>query len=98
MFFIAGCNINLVLNHHDFSVQNNSSPSGSIFIRSNISCDTDGYGGLSGNLTVGMNPDSSATDIFFQVNITASSSELLRNTGACFNDLGSEPGLFLYVC
>lgn len=79
------------------SVQNNSSPSGSIFIRSNISCDTDGYGGLSGNLTVGMNPDSSATDIFFQVNITASSSELLRNTGACFNDLGSEPGLFLYA-
>jgi hypothetical protein len=44
-----------------------------------------------------MNPDSSATDVLFQVDVAASSSDLLHNTGACFNDLGSDRGLYIYV-
>lgn len=86
------------INPSCFRVQHNITSSGSLFIRSNTSCTADNTGGVSGNLTVGLNPDSSATQILFQVDITASSSELLHGTGACFNDDGTDRGLFIYVC
>ena len=91
------CNIDLGINASYFRIQHSLLPSGSLFIRSNGSCTTDYAGDLVGNLTVGMNPDSSATEVLFQVNVATSSSELLHNTGACFNDLGTDRGLFVYV-
>jgi hypothetical protein len=79
-----------------FSSQHSLSPSGSFIIRSNASCEED-RGGVTGSLTVGMNPNSSETQVILQVNATSSSSKLFRDTGACFNDAGNNRGLFVYV-
>jgi len=77
--------------------QHSFTPSGSFFVRSNISLTTDNSGFIETNLSVDMNPDSTATKVVFQVNLIASTSMLLRSTGVCFNDTGTDRGLFIYV-
>ncbi|KAG6920289.1 hypothetical protein DXG01_005058 [Tephrocybe rancida] len=71
--------------------------SGSFYVRSNIS-DVSPYPNFStGNLTVDLNPDPSATKVVFNVGVLASSDELLGRTSACFIESGNDRGVFIFV-
>lgn len=87
----------MLANYLSFRVEHTLPSSGSFFIRSNASCNTYDTSDVLANFTVGMNPDLSATEVLFLVSVATSTSELLHNTGACFNDIGNDRGLFLYV-
>ncbi|KAF9469906.1 hypothetical protein BDZ94DRAFT_1243520 [Collybia nuda] len=84
--------------HYTFTArsQYNLSHTGSVFIRSNVSLITDKKNFIEAKLSVDINPDSKATNILFDVNITASTSGLLRSTGPCFSDKGNNRGLYIY--
>lgn len=73
------------------------SHTGSVFVRSNVSLVTDKKSSFGAKLLVDINPDSNATKILFDVNITASTSGLLRSTGPCFSDKSNSRGLYIYV-
>lgn len=79
------------------NVQHTLNYSGSIYLRSNISSITSNSSYSNGHLTVDINPDKSASKILFQVNVRASTVELLSQTSACFIDSGSNRGLFIFV-
>ncbi|PBK91460.1 hypothetical protein ARMGADRAFT_994305 [Armillaria gallica] len=71
-------------------------PNGTFSIRSNVSHEADDAAGISGNLTVDINPDSSADAVMLLVSLRASSLQLRQNTHICFADGGSERGVSLY--
>ncbi|KAK0504788.1 hypothetical protein EDD18DRAFT_1126351 [Armillaria luteobubalina] len=69
---------------------------GSFSIRSNVSHEADEAAGISGNLTVDINPDSSADSVLLLVSLQSSSLQLRQNTHICFMDTGSQRGISLY--
>ncbi|KAK0461283.1 uncharacterized protein EV420DRAFT_1531262 [Desarmillaria tabescens] len=72
-------------------------PSGSISIRSNVSIKAVDAAGIAGNLTVDINPDSSADVVLLLVSLQSSSLNLRQRTHVCFSDTGSDRGVSLYV-
>ncbi|GLB37617.1 putative endoplasmic Reticulum Oxidoreductin 1 (ERO1) [Lyophyllum shimeji] len=71
--------------------------SGSFYIRSNISTVASNTTYSNGQLTVNINPDTSASKLVFKVDVTASSEDLLHQTMACFDGSGNDKGLFVFV-
>ncbi|KAG6866720.1 hypothetical protein C0991_011379 [Blastosporella zonata] len=79
------------------SIKHSFNYSGSFYIQSNISAVTTKTNYSSGNLTVDINPDPSVSKVVFNVDVQASSDDLLRNVAACFVDSGVSRGVLIYV-
>ncbi|KAG6828214.1 hypothetical protein H0H92_008787 [Tricholoma furcatifolium] len=71
--------------------------SGSFYIQSNITDGTNDNDYSSGDLTVDLNPDPTASRVVFNVDVGATSDDLLRHIQACFVNSGSSRGVLLYV-
>lgn len=52
---------------------------------------------MDGNLLVQMNQDVKETSVVFNLAMTYSSSELLKQTNICFSNMGSSRGLSIFV-
>ncbi|KIY74415.1 hypothetical protein CYLTODRAFT_416251 [Cylindrobasidium torrendii FP15055 ss-10] len=72
-------------------------PYGSLIIRSNASTEITESAGLTGNVTMGINPDAAATDVVFKVSLEATAPEVRSRTYVCFHDEGASRGLTVYV-
>jgi len=79
------------------SSQYKISPLGQFSIRSNVSGDSDSPHFITGQLTIGMNPDKTADDALLSISMQASSSTLRKDTNVCFAMNDDACDLALYV-
>jgi len=79
------------------SLQNSVSPLGQFSIRSNVSGEPDRPNFVVGDLTIGMNPNKTATDALLSLTMQASSSTLRKDTNVCFAMSDNACDLAIYV-
>ncbi|PPQ77196.1 hypothetical protein CVT25_011042 [Psilocybe cyanescens] len=72
-------------------------PVGTVAIRSNITYNTFSLDQITGHLSVSRNKDAKKQDVLFSVDMQFSSPELQGRTNVCFNSLGPNRGLSIYV-
>ncbi|KIY44449.1 hypothetical protein FISHEDRAFT_51378, partial [Fistulina hepatica ATCC 64428] len=70
---------------------------GSLSITSNLSDTTQHIPGISGNLTVGINSNTSVQSVVLNVDLQSSGDDLRNRTHICFNDFGANRGLTIYT-
>jgi hypothetical protein len=85
------------LPYKSLSSQHNVSPRGEFSIRSNVSSNLDDPRFVTGELTIGMNPDKTAKDALLSLAMQASSSTLRKDTNVCFAMHEDACDLAIYV-
>ena len=87
----------LPLLYKSLSLQNSFTPFGQFSIRSNVSGEPSSSNFVVGDLTIGMNPNKTATDALLSLTMQASSSTLRKDTNVCFAMSDVACDLAIYV-
>ena len=71
--------------------------SSTVFVQSNVSCLASQAGPITGSLNLGINTDSSVTQITVKVKMSYSGAEVREKTSVCLMNLENSDGLYIYV-